>query len=90
MIVTLAELELFVVLANAGANRCGRVKIKWCSLDRTQFTGRYQAAVHRRRLVGVDHHLVTEDVAFPRKIEVGMVRQIRHRFLVRGRSEIDL
>ena len=68
----------------------GVLKSKGVPFTGTQLAGGDQAAVDRRGLVGVDHHLMAQDVALPGQVEVGVVRQVDHRFLVRRGGEVDL
>ena len=48
MVVTLANLNLWIVLINTRANRSGLSEIEWSAFDRPQLTGWNQARIDGR------------------------------------------
>ena len=84
VVVALAELELLVVLVDAGADGGGLAEVKRRAVHGRQFAGRDQGAVHRGVSVGGDHDDVAEDVAFAGEIEIGVLGQVDDGVLVGG------
>src|SRR5215813_6577515 len=72
VVVALAEFQLFVVLVDARADRRRLRKVERRVFDASQFTGRDQGRLNRSEALGVDHHLMAQDVAtaLPREVEI--------------------
>ena len=86
MIVTLREaLEFGDALADAVRRR----EVQPGALDRRQLAGRYQAGVRGRVAIGIQLQHVIEHRAAARQVEVGMVREIDRRRLVRRGLVVD-
>src|SRR5215475_5236747 len=89
VVVALAEFQLLFVLVDARADRRRPREIEGRAFDASQLTGRDQGRIDRRETLGVERHLMVQDVAaaLPREVEICMVGQVDHRIFV-GRRRI--
>ena len=82
MVVTTAEFELLIVLADARANRGGIAKIKGSIIDRFQLSGRNQSGIDGCEFVRENLDLMVKNIAVAREIEVRMLREIKNGIFV--------
>ena len=82
--------NLAIVLIDARPNRRRLAKIEWRSCNAPQLAGGNQPRIHRSKFVRLNHQHMLQDVAAVRvQIEIGVIRQVQDRLLVRGGGVID-
>src|SRR5689334_24586618 len=91
MIVTVAKLELLVVVINAFADRVCFAEVERSARDVSDLTGRNRLRVGGNETVRTQHEVMLENVsvAFTREIEIGVVRQVENGVYVGRRGVID-
>src|SRR6476620_9648059 len=91
VVVAVAERELWVVVADAGADRVRGAEVEGCAIDRGDLAGRDQSLVGRGEMVGVEGQLVAEDRAgaFACEVEIGVVGQVDDGRRVGGGAVVD-
>lgn len=88
VVVATAEFELFVVLADAGADGRGGGEVKRGAFDGAQFAKGDERAVNRGEFVGVEVNRVVQDVAFAGEVPVTVVGEVDDGVFVCGGREV--
>ncbi len=78
VVVATPESKLLVVVVDPRADGDRFAEIHRCAVHAAHFAGGNEAGIHRREVIRVDQHLVTQDVAAARtgEFEIGVVGQI--------------
>src|ERR1041385_8529455 len=91
MVVTLAELQLLVILADSFANWRRSTKVERAAVQALDLTGRNQGLVHRSDSGSGNHHAMAQNVAFPctGEIPISVIRKVEDGILRGGCVVID-
>lgn len=84
-------MELFVIIFNSVADHMRRSEIKRRPLNRTNLTGRNAEGVNRRKGIGINCKLMTENIAGIKsaEIKIRMICQIDDCFFCRKQPNIQ-